>query len=72
MDRCEEIGTIHSDSPLQPQPPSERACPECAERSCLRELVAELLYKNQILRLDLESAQERLMKAILPQEIGGE
>jgi len=37
-------------------------CAECSERTCLGMLVAELLYKNQILRFDLESAQEQLLK----------
>src|SRR5215472_3433337 len=45
-------------------------CPECTERFRLRTLVAELLYKNQILRFDLKSAQEQLTKTAVPGEIG--
>ena len=29
------------------------SCPECEERSYLRMLVAELLYRNQVLRFEL-------------------
>jgi hypothetical protein len=36
------------------------SCPECEERSYLRMLVAELLYRNQVLRFDLMEAQERI------------
>jgi hypothetical protein len=71
MDQLGQIVAMHSDRSDGPSP-SERACPECTERSYLRELVAELLYKNQILRLDLQSAQGQLMKSALPPVIGDE
>lgn len=51
-------------------PHPERVCPECTEISHLRTLVAELLYKNQILRFDLNCAQEQLKKTAVPVEIG--
>jgi hypothetical protein len=37
-------------------------CAECSERSHLAILVAELLYKNQILRFDLQDAQTQLVR----------
>jgi hypothetical protein len=37
-------------------------CAECSERSYLAVLVAELLYKNQMLRFDLRDAQEHLLR----------
>ena len=36
------------------------SCARCAERTYLKILVAELLYKNQALRFDLMDARERL------------
>jgi hypothetical protein len=36
------------------------SCPECEERSYLRTLVAELLYRNQVLRFDLMEARNRV------------
>jgi hypothetical protein len=35
-------------------------CPECEERSYLRMLVDELLYRNQVLRFDLLEARDQL------------
>jgi hypothetical protein len=35
------------------------SCPECEERSYLRTLVAELLYRNQALRFDLIEARDQ-------------
>jgi hypothetical protein len=35
------------------------SCPECEERSYLRTLVAELLYRNQVLRFDLIEARDQ-------------
>ncbi len=46
-------------SPSLPEPP----CAHCAERTYLKTLVAELLYKNQVLRFDLQNANEQLAKA---------
>jgi hypothetical protein len=47
--------------------PCERAgswpvvpCPECEERSYLRTLVAELIYRNQVLRFDLMEARNKV------------
>ena len=37
-----------------------RSCPECEERSYLRMLVAELLYRNQVLRFDLIEARDQV------------
>jgi hypothetical protein len=39
------------------------SCPECEERSYLKTLVAELLYRNQALRFDLIEAQDRIERA---------
>lgn len=39
---------------------TDPSCPECEERSYLRILVAELLYRNQLLRFDLMEAQDQL------------
>ena len=36
------------------------SCPECEERSYLRMLVAELLYRNQVLRFDLMEARDQV------------
>jgi NAD(P)-dependent dehydrogenase (short-subunit alcohol dehydrogenase family) len=36
------------------------SCPECEERSYLKVLVAELLYRNQVLRFDLIQAREHI------------
>jgi hypothetical protein len=36
------------------------SCPECEERSYLRMLVAELLYRNQVLRIDLMTARDQV------------
>jgi type II secretory ATPase GspE/PulE/Tfp pilus assembly ATPase PilB-like protein len=36
------------------------SCPECEERSYLRMLVAELLYRNQVLRFDLIEARDQV------------
>lgn len=38
----------------------DEPCANCAERTCLRTLVAELLYKNQELRFDLLKANVQL------------
>lgn len=65
MDRPDEIGAMHSGYGRTP-PQSERVCPECAERTYLRALVAELLYKNQVLRFDLQRATEQLIKTLPP------
>jgi NAD(P)-dependent dehydrogenase (short-subunit alcohol dehydrogenase family) len=36
------------------------SCPECEERSYLKMLVAELLYRNQVLRFDLIEARDQV------------
>jgi hypothetical protein len=36
------------------------SCPECEERSYLKVLVAELLYRNQVLRFDLIEARDQV------------
>jgi hypothetical protein len=36
------------------------SCPECEERSYLKVLVAELLYRNQVLRFDLMEARDQV------------
>jgi hypothetical protein len=43
-------------------PPSEATplCANCAGQSCLKVLVAELLYKNQVLRFKLSDLEEQL------------
>ena len=49
--------------PSVTEPSHSRAglsCPECEERSYLRPLVAELLYRNQVLRFDLMEARDQL------------
>jgi hypothetical protein len=61
MERFDRIGAVHSEY-ARKQPQSGRVCPECAERSYLRSLVSELLYKNQVLRFDLQSATEQLQR----------
>jgi len=38
----------------------DEPCASCAERTCLKILVAELLYKNQELRFDLLKANVQL------------
>jgi hypothetical protein len=35
-------------------------CPECEERSYLRMLVSELLYRNEVLRFDLMEARDHV------------
>ena len=59
------------DEPSHAGPPGARGalrlsredwCPECEERSCLRALICDLLYRNQTLRFDLMSAQEQLLE----------
>jgi type II secretory ATPase GspE/PulE/Tfp pilus assembly ATPase PilB-like protein len=37
-----------------------RSCPECEEQSDLKMLVAELLYRNQVLRFDLIEARDQV------------
>jgi Alcohol dehydrogenase GroES-like domain len=44
----------------RPQPWTGLSCPECEERSYLRVLVAELLYRNQVLRSDLIEARDQV------------
>ena len=39
---------------------TDLSCPECEERSYLRTLVAELLYRNQALRFDLMEARDQV------------
>ena len=36
------------------------SCPECEERSYLKVLIAELLYRNQVLRFDLIEARDQV------------
>ena len=45
-------------------PPSEETplCANCAERTSLKTLVAELLYKNQALRFKLRDLEEQLRR----------
>ncbi len=38
-------------------PAEYHPCPNCQERSYLRILVAELLFKNQLLRFELSQSQ---------------
>lgn len=38
------------------------SCPECEERSYLRVLVAELIYRNQVLRFDLIEARDQVQR----------
>jgi len=38
----------------------DEGCANCAERTYLKILVAELLYKNQLLRFELLDVRERL------------
>lgn len=62
MERYEEIiNKFSSDGFFSLQ--QSLQCPECAERSYLKMLVAELLYKNQVLRFDLLEAQTQLARA---------
>ena len=42
------------------QPWTGLSCPECEERSYLRVLVTELLYRNQVLRFDLIEARDQV------------
>ena len=58
MDEPRQIGALDPGHPLKLW--QEGGCPECEESSCLRALICELLYKNQILRFDLIWAQEQL------------
>ena len=58
MDELGHFGALGSGHPLRLW--QEGSCPECEESSCLRALICELLYKNQILRFDLIWAQEQL------------
>ncbi len=44
-----------------PEPLSTR-CPECDSRLCLQLLVAELLFKNHKLRMELMDARNRLAR----------
>jgi len=61
MDKYDEIIDNSSSGRLLSSQKSR--CPECAERSYLKMIVAELLYKNQTLRFDLLEANAQLAKA---------
>jgi hypothetical protein len=51
-------------SSLDLLPPSEETplCANCAERTSLKTLVAELLYKNQALRFKLRDLEEQFRR----------
>jgi hypothetical protein len=55
--------TVISSSP-DLLPPSEETplCVNCAERTSLKTLVAELLYKNQALRFKLRDLEEQFRR----------
>jgi hypothetical protein len=56
--------TVSGSQPAHRSPSvPEQPCAHCVERTYLKTLVAELLYKNQVLRFDLQDAQERLDRA---------
>jgi hypothetical protein len=59
MEQHHEPAIIPSDTERSNSWPGQ-SCPECEERSYLRTLVAELLYRNQVLRFDLMQAQDRV------------
>jgi hypothetical protein len=54
---------IRAQSAQRSRPVPDQPCALCAEQIHLKTLVAELLYKNQVLRFDLQDAQERLARA---------
>jgi hypothetical protein len=55
---------IDDDPHVRDAPPiGDTVCPECAERTCLASLVAELIYKNQPLRLRLAELQAQFEEA---------
>jgi hypothetical protein len=58
MDQPSQAGPSGSEDALRLS--HEDWCPECEERSRLRALVCDLLYRNQTLRFDLMSAREQL------------
>jgi hypothetical protein len=43
--------------------PASSSCPDCEARFPLQILVAELLRKNQMLRIELQEARSRIMEA---------
>jgi hypothetical protein len=59
MDEPSQAGALGSGHPLRLS--HDDGCPECEERSCLRALICDFLYRNQILRFDLMWAQEQLL-----------
>jgi len=53
--------TVSGSQPAHRSPSvPEQPCAHCVERTYLKTLVAELLYKNQVLRFDLQDAQSDL------------
>jgi hypothetical protein len=55
--------TVNSAQPAQRASSiGDEACANCAERTYLRIMVAELLYKNQVLRFELLDVRERLAR----------
>ena len=59
MDANDKPALAPSDTE-RPHSRMDLACQECEERSYLRTLVAELLYKNQVLRFDLMQARNQV------------
>jgi len=51
---------VRNEQALSSPPMPVDSCARCAERTYLKMLVAELLYKNQTLRFDLLDARQRL------------
>ena len=63
-----DVAAMNADNKLAMKPSAAEhshswsglSCPECEERSYLRMLVAELLYRNQVLRFDLIEARDQV------------